>query len=60
MKTSTENYKGYKIEKRTDIKNNSCIIYKGNDLIKCIAGDIFADGTENSIIKSKKYIDSIS
>lgn len=55
----TENYKGFRIEKRTDVKSHSAIIYKGFKLVKCIAGDIFADGSENSIEKAKKYIDSL-
>ena len=59
MKCSSINYKGYKIEKRTDIKNHTCIIYKNNDLFKCIAGDILKDGSENSIEKAKKYIDKL-
>ena len=60
MKTLKETHKGYTISKRTDIKNHTCIIYKDNNLIKCIAGDILADGSENSIYKAKKHIDNIT
>ena len=56
--TNTE-YKGYTIQKRTDVKTHTCIIYKSEQIVKCIAGDIFKDGSENSIQKAKKYIDKI-
>lgn len=59
MTHSTENYKGFIIEKRTDTKNNTCIIYENDCLLKCIAGDILEDGTENSIQKAKSFIDNI-
>jgi hypothetical protein len=57
MTHSNENYKGFNIQKRTDVKMHTCIIYKGNDIVKCIAGDIFLDGSENSIEKAKNWID---
>lgn len=57
MKTSTENYKGFVIEKRIDVKSHTCIIYKDGNMVKGIAGDIFADGSENSIEKAKSWID---
>lgn len=52
-------YKGYTIEKRTDIRMNTCIVYKGSEYIKGISGNIAQDGTENSIEKAKKYIDTL-
>ena len=57
MKHTNENYKGYIIQKRKDTKNHTCLIYKGEELIKCIAGAIFQDGSENSIEKAKQWID---
>lgn len=60
MKTITENYRGYTIEKRTDVKTHCCIIYKDGELIKGIAGDIFGDGSENSISKAKLWIDKVT
>lgn len=60
MTHSNTDYKGFRIEKRTDVKTHICIIYKGNDLVKCIAGDILKDGSENSINKSKNYIDGLA
>ena len=57
MEHSTEDYKGFTIQKRIDVKMNTCIIYKELDIVKCIAGNIYADGTENSIQKAKEYID---
>ena len=57
MKTSKENYKGFVIEKRIDVKTHCCIIFKDGDMITCVAGDIFADGSENSIEKAKQWID---
>ena len=52
-------HKGYLIQQRTDIKSNRAIIYKNNELVKCIVGDILADGTENSIDKAKSWIDGV-
>lgn len=57
MTHSNDAYKGHIIQKRTDIKTHTCIIYKDGDLKKCIAGDIQADGSENSIEKAKAWID---
>jgi hypothetical protein len=57
MKLSTENYKGFVIEKRIDVKSHTCIVYKDGDMVKCIVGNIFADGSENSIEKAKSWID---
>lgn len=51
------NYKGYTIQKRSDIKTATCIIFLKGDMVKCIAGDIFADGSENSIKKAMQWID---
>jgi hypothetical protein len=56
MTHSNENYKGFNIQKRTDVKTHTCIIYKSGKIIKCISGDIFSDGSENSIEKAKKFI----
>lgn len=53
---TTEKFKGFTIQKRTDIKMNTCLIYQGEELKKCIAGDILPDGTENSIAKAKQWI----
>lgn len=60
MKHSTEIYKGYSIVKRIDIPTHTCIIYLGNDMIKCISGNISTSGSEDSIIKAKKYINNIT
>ena len=57
MTHSIENYKGFEIQKRTDVKMDSCIIYKGENLVKCIAGDILKDGSGNSTEKAKNWID---
>lgn len=51
-----EDYKGFIIQKRIDIKKNTCIVFKDGVMAKCIAGDIRADGTENSIQKAKDWI----
>jgi hypothetical protein len=56
MKFEVINYKGFEIVKRIDEKTHCCIIQKNDDLIKCVAGDIAKDGSENSIEKAKKYI----
>lgn len=53
-------HKGFKIQKRIDIKTNTSIIYKYNKIVKCIVGDISIDGIENSIEKSKKFIDNLT
>jgi hypothetical protein len=54
MKTS---YKNYTIEKA---KTSHCaFIYKGTELIKCIAGDILGYLQDNAIEKAKKYIDNL-
>ena len=50
-------YKGYEIIKRID--SHTCIIYKDNDIVKCIAGDIYQDGTTNAIDKAKQYINQL-
>jgi hypothetical protein len=60
MTHSNTNYKGFRIEKRTDVKTHTCLIYKGNNLVKGIAGDIFEDGSENSIEKAKSYINGLA
>ena len=60
MKIAAENYKNFRIEKRTDVKTHTCIIFKGNDMVKCIAGNILKDGSENSIEKAKNYINSLA
>lgn len=58
MKHSLENYKGYVIQKRIDVPSNSCLIHYSGGLVKCIAGDILRDGSENSLIKAKRWIDN--
>ena len=50
-------YKGFEIQKRIDIKTHTCIIYTNGEMVKFIAGNISPDGSENSIEKSKNYID---
>lgn len=50
-------YKGFVIQKNKD--SHSALIYKDGFLLKCIAGDILKDGSENSIEKAKNYIDSL-
>ena len=58
MKIEKITHNGFEIHKRVDVKMHTCLIYKGEELIKCIAGAIFPDGSENSIEKAKNYIDS--
>ena len=60
MTHSNEDYKGYTIQKRTDVKSHCCMIYKGGDLVKCISGSIFSDGSENSIEVAKDYINGLN
>jgi hypothetical protein len=60
MTHSNESYKGFNIQKRTDVKTHTCIIYKDDEIVKCIAGNIFADGSENAIAKAKIWIDNNS
>lgn len=55
-------YKGYSIEMNNPTdgsKSNSALIYKDGNLFKCIAGDIFKDGSNNREDKAKKFIDSL-
>lgn len=54
-KAMTTEYKGYKIV--TKEGSHTAMIYFGNELIKCVAGDIYKDGTHNAIEKAKIYID---
>lgn len=58
MQHSLENYKGYVIQKRIDVPTHTCLIHYNDDLVKCIAGDILPDGTENSVIKAKQWINN--
>lgn len=60
MKHSTTNYEGYQIQKRIDVKSSTCLIYNDGNLIKCIAGDILKDGSENSTQKAKNYIKTLN
>lgn len=60
MKHAVIKYKGFEIRKRVDAETHSCIIYKDDDIVKCIAGDIEKDGSENSTEKAKKYIDTLN
>jgi formate dehydrogenase assembly factor FdhD len=49
-------YKGFEI---TTLKNSHCaMIYNNDKLFKCIAGDIFADGSHNAVDKAILFIDS--
>jgi len=60
MEHSNTPYKGYNIQKRIDVKTRTCIIYNNKgEIVKCIAGSIFQDGTENAIEKAKQFIDNI-
>lgn len=59
MEFSNTEYKGFTIEKRTDVISHCCTIYKGEAMVKMIAGDIAKDGSENSIEKAKGFIDSL-
>lgn len=60
MTHSVTNHKGFRIEKRNDVKTHTCLVYKGSALVKCIAGDISRDGSENSIEKAIKFIDELA
>lgn len=51
------NYKGYVIAMRIDSKSHCASIYFGGQLIKMVAGAIFADGSNDAIKKSKNIID---
>ena len=51
-------YKGYEIQ--TITSSHCAYVYNGSELLKCIAGDIFADGSHNAISKAKIYIDSLA
>lgn len=51
-------YNGFIIEESLHMKSHSVLVYKNGDLVKCIAGDIFSDGTNNSIEKAKNWIDA--
>lgn len=53
------NYKGFEIQKRTDVKTHCVTIFKNNKLFACVAGDIALDGSENSIEKAKLKIDNL-
>lgn len=53
------NYKGYEIEYNPSTTSHSCFINFNGSLIKCIAGDIAKDGSNNRIEKAKQYIDSL-
>lgn len=57
MKTSqTTHYKGYLI---TVAPQSHCAtIYKGGQIFKMIAGDIFANGKHNAVQKAKAFIDA--
>jgi hypothetical protein len=57
MKHENIRYMGYMIQKRIDVKMNTCLIYVDDILVKCIAGAILEDGSENSIEKAKQWID---
>lgn len=60
MTLSNTAYKGYVIQKRTDVKTHTCIIYnKAGEMVKCIAGNIFADGSNDAIDKAMRYIDNL-
>jgi len=61
IKTSTMTiqstvYRGYEIQKRTDEKTHTCIIYNNGAVVKCIAGNISATGSENSVSKAQAWI----
>ena len=57
-------YNGFDIHSKPFVagskdNSNSALIYKGENLFKCIAGDIAKDGSHNAIAKAKLYIDNI-
>ena len=58
LREMNNEYKGYEIQ--TIISSHCAYVYKGSELLKCIAGDIFADGSHNAISKAKIYIDSLA
>lgn len=49
-------HNGYTITTNED--SHSALIYKGEVLVKCIAGDIAQDGSHNAIEKAKLIIDT--
>lgn len=51
-------HNGYTITTKED--SHSALIYKGEVLVKCIAGDIAKDGSHNAIEKAKAFIDAIT
>jgi hypothetical protein len=58
MKHSYTNHKGFSIQKTIDVKTHTCLIYKDGSLVKCIAGGIAEDGSEDSIEKAKEWINN--
>ena len=56
--TTQTYYKGMKIE--TTNTSHCAYIYNGEELIKCISGDILKDGSHNAIEKAKKYIETLT
>lgn len=59
MTNKTINYKGYEIEYNPSTTSHSALINLNGSLVKCIAGDIAKDGSNNRIEKAKKFIDTL-
>jgi len=57
MKHTNINYKAHVIQKRIDVKSHCAGVYQNGILIKMIAGNINADGSNNCIDKAKSFID---
>ena len=51
-------YKDYQIQLKE--ASHCALIYKNGELVKCIAGNIFNDGTNDRISKAKLFIDKIA
>jgi hypothetical protein len=58
IKNETLEYKGYTLSLSFN-HSHTCLIYRNGGLVKCIAGNILPDGSNNRVEKAKQYIDSI-
>lgn len=58
MQTRITKYNGYEIHCARP-NSHTAIIYKDGVLVKCIAGDILANGNTNRTAKAKIFIDGI-
>ncbi len=50
-----QKYRGFEI--RQADRSHCALIYRAGELVKCIAGDVLKDGSNNAFDKAKKYID---